>query len=151
MMGMKISSLLKKRITVLEETVYLLNSLISEIEFSGIDIVKILSSLSAGASVKSLQYLNKFTDFEMYGDFHKEWYSSVASFPYYKSEEKDKMLQLGSYLGTTDTKSQIATIRLYFTYFENYRDSAVKEYEKYGRVSSLFGLFTGASVFILLL
>ncbi|MBR6567399.1 MAG: stage III sporulation protein AB [Clostridia bacterium] len=151
MTGMKMSSLLKKRITVMEETVFLLNSLMSEIEFTGADIAKILSSVSSKTSVKNLYYLKKFSDYELYGDFHKVWRSAVEAFPYYKSEEKEKMLQLGSFLGTTDKESQLATIKLYFNYFANYREVAVNDYEKYGRISSLFGLFAGASVFILLL
>ena len=151
MTGMKISSLLKKRITVLDETLFLLNSVMSEIEFSKTDIVKILSALSAEASLRSLLYLKRFCELDSYGNFHKEWHSAVISFPYYKSEEKDKLLQLGSFLGTTDISSQLSTLRLHFNYFVKYRDNAVSEYEKYGKVSSLFGLFAGASVFILLL
>lgn len=148
---MKASSLLRKRVTVLEETVYLLNALMSEIRFSKISIIAILSSLSEETSVKNLDFLKRFSDFDLYGDFHKEWHKAITVFPYYKNEEKAKMLQLGSFLGTTDTDSQIKTINLYFTYFEGYRENAKSEYDKYGKVSSLFGLFVGASVFILLL
>ena len=61
------------------------------------------------------------------------------------------MLQLGSFLGTTDAKTQISTINLYKTFFEKYKNNAAADFEKYGKSSSLFGLFLGASVFILLL
>ncbi len=143
--------MLRKRITVLEETVFFLNSLMSVIVFSKMNISEILSALSEESSLKNLHFLNRFPDLDIYGDFHKEWYTGITSFPYYKSEEKEKMLQLGTFLGTTDINSQIKTIKLYFTYFGNYRENAVNEYDKYGKVSSLFGLFIGASVFILLL
>ena len=66
-------------------------------------------------------------------------------------DEKIKMLQLGSFLGTTDADNQISTIKLYSGFFEKYRQCAVAEYEKYGRIASLFGMFAGASVFILLI
>ncbi len=148
---MKISSLLRKRITVLEETVFFLNSLMSEIEFSKMNIPEILSALSEESSLKNLKFLNRFPGLEIYGDFRKEWCTGINSFPYYKSEEKVKMLQLGTFLGTTDTNSQIKTIKLYFAYFGSYKENAVNEYEKYGKITSLFGLFIGASVFILLL
>ncbi len=143
--------MLKKRVTVLEETVLLLNCLMSEIEFSQMNITEILSDLSDGVSMKNLHFMKGFSELGIYGDFHSEWCSGIKAFPYYRGEEKDKMLQLGSFLGTTDKDSQIKTIRLYFTYFGNYRENAVNEYEKYGKISSLFGLFFGASVFILLL
>ncbi len=143
--------MLKNRITVMEETLFFLNSLMSEIEFSKMNIPEILSSLSEREAVRNLTFLGRFSDFGLYGDFRKEWCEGISSFSCYKSEEKEKMLQLGAFLGTTDTESQIKTLKLYFNYFENYRENAVSEFNKYGKVSSLFGMFLGASVFVLLL
>ncbi len=136
---------------MIEQTIVFLNSLTAEIEFSKVSIIKILAAFSAEPSFKNLLFLNSFSGFTDYDDFHSLWTESISSFAYYKSEEKEKMLQLGAYLGTTDVKNQINTIKLYKTFFENYRNNALSEYDKYGKVSTLFGLFTGASVFILLL
>ncbi len=148
---MKVSSLLKMRVTVLEETIIFLDSIIAEIEFSKINIISILCKFSNEASMKNLIFLNSFSDFSADDGFYNRWKEAINSFLYYKSEEKEKMLQLGSFLGTTDAKSQINTICLYKTFFENYKNNASADYEKYGKVSSLFGLFVGASVFILFL
>ncbi len=135
----------------MEETVFFLNSLMSEIEFSKMNIPEILSSMSERESVRNLTFLERFYDFGLYGDFRNEWYEGISSFSCYKSEEKEKMLHLGTFLGTTDTESQVKTLKLYFNYFENYRENAVSEFDKYGKISSLFGMFLGASVFVLLI
>ncbi len=148
---MKISLLLKKRVTLIEETIIFLNTLITEIEFSKRNVFEIFSVLSSEASMKNLPFLKSFGKSEEHSDFHSLWIKSINSTQSYKSEEKEKLLQLGNFLGTTDAKSQINTIRLYTVFFENYREKAVYEYEKYGKVSPLFGLFAGACIFILLI
>ena len=145
------SLLLKKRVDVLDETVLFLNSLMGEIEFSRMNITDIIFSFSSGEAMKNLSYLNEIHHSDDQYDFHGQWKSSLSSFAYYKSSEKNKMLQLGDFLGTTDMCDQINIIRLYLSFFEKFRSNAVSEYEKYGKISSLLGLFTGASVFILLL
>ncbi len=149
--GMKISLLLKRRVTVLEETVVFLNSLIAEIQFSKSGIPRILNTFSSADSMQSLVFLKSFSEMGEYSDFRRIWKESISLFSYYKSEEKEKMLQLGSYLGTTDTDSQISTIKLYLSYFVGYRDRALEDYGRNGKMSSLLGLFIGASVFILLI
>lgn len=145
------SLLLKERVTVLEETVIFLNSLIAEIQFSKSGIPRILNMFSSADSMKSLMFLNCFSETGEHSDFRRIWKESISSFSYYKSEEKEKMLQLGSFLGTTDTDSQISTIKLYLSYFVGYRDKAIEDYAKNGKMSSLLGMFIGASVFILLI
>ncbi len=135
----------------MDETIIFLNTLCAEIEFSKMSILKILSYFTKEASMKSLCFLNDFSDGDVPENFHSVWKHSINTFPYYKSEEKEKMLQLGSFLGTTDVENQLKTIRLYLFFFESYRDNAVNEYEKYGKISALFGLFIGASVFLLLI
>ncbi len=135
----------------MQETVVFLDSLCTGIGFSKGGIVKLLSELSSESSFKSLKFLKTFTDYPDYEDFRKMWKEAVSSFAYYKRDEKMKMLQLGSFLGTTDADNQISTIRLYSVFFENYLKTAAEEYEKYGKVSSLFGMFAGATVFIILL
>lgn len=149
MTGMRISLLLKKRVVVLEETLTFLSSLISEIRFSKNNINKILSDLSSDEALNSLYFLKSFSFFTDNTDFRDIWIVSVKAFQYYKMEEKVKMLQLGAFLGSTDVESQIKTINRYIVFFENFLSKAETEYEKYGKTASLFGLFTGASVFIL--
>lgn len=150
-MGMKVTSLLKMRVNVLEESVIFLDALINEIEFSKTDIISVLSKFSNESSMKNLTFLSYIADFGYESIFYSRWKYALDSFTYYKSEEKEKMLQLGSFLGTTDAKTQISTINLYKTFFEKYKNNAAADFEKYGKSSSLFGLFLGASVFILLL
>ncbi len=141
--------MLKRRISILEETVVFLNALCSEIKFSKNNIIKILSDLSAHKSLNNLLYLDCFSSAIDYADFRNLWIGAVKSFPYYKRDEKLKMLQLGTYLGVTDTDNQINTINLFIVFFENYLNNAKTEYEKYGKIAPMFGLFAGASAFIL--
>jgi len=150
-MGMKASLSLKRHVTVLDETVVFLRSLVSEIEFTKSGINIILARFSAESTMKSLVFLKNFTDAECYSDFHGLWRKSIGGFPYYKSREKEKMLQLGSFLGTTDVTGQTEMINLYISYFSEYRSKAKEEYESRGKMYSLLGLFTGAAVYILLI
>lgn len=150
-MGMKLSSSLKRHLTVLEETVVLFNSLVTEIEFSKAEITKILGRFSDEPSMKTLSFLRGFKETGDYDDFHALWSEAVSAFPYYKREEKEKMLQLGTFLGTTDVNNQMSMIRLYLNCFGEYRERARSEYEKQGRIYSLLGLFIGASAYILIL
>jgi hypothetical protein len=62
----------------------------------------------------------------------------------------DKIIQLGNFLGTSDCESQVNTINLYSAFFEKYHSEAVKDSEKYVKLSCVSGIFIGASVFILL-
>lgn len=149
--GMKISLLLKKHLTVLEETIGFLNSLIAEIQFSKKGIPEILLILSSAPSMQNLTFLKSFSDSREFTDLREAWLNSISSFSGYKSDEKEKMLQLGTFLGTTDTDNQISTIKLYLAYFSEYRDRARSYYEKNGKLSSLLGMFIGASVFVLFL
>ncbi len=136
---------------MLDETILLLNSVMAEIQFSKADIVKIISEISFESAVKNLSFLENLSDIPVYEDFRSAWQKSINLFPYYKREEKERLLQLGSFLGTTDVDSQIDTLKLYLSFFEVYRFNSQNEYEKYGKASSLFGFFIGASIFILLL
>lgn len=149
--GMKVSLLLKRRILVMDETLIFLRSLGAEIHFARSDIRKILYDLSSGESLKSLSFLEGFADYSENTDFPLVWHDCISSFSLYKSDEKSKMLQLGSFLGTTDADSQIKTIKLHESFFENYREKAITDNDKYGKAASLIGLFLGASVFILLI
>lgn len=148
---MKTSLSLKKHVTVLDETVILLNSLISEIQFSKSGINRILSQFSLEPSMKNLGFLSYYYEADIYADFHDLWRKSISSCSYYRSGEKKKMLQLGAYLGTTDVNSQMNMINLYLKYFSEYRNKARDEYERCGKIYSLLGLFTGAAVYILLI
>lgn len=129
----------------------LLRSLEAEINFARSDIRKILNNFSNESSMRNLRFLNIFSDCNENTDFHLLWYDAVSSFPFYKRDEKFKLLQLGSFLGTTDAVSQIKAINLYESFFDNYLKNAMADNDKYGKAASLFGMFFGASVFIIII
>ena len=148
--GMNIATLLKKRVAIIDETIIFMDSLIAEIGFEKITLPQILHRLSEDALIGNLYYLKAFNDGSEYIDFNHRWCENIKSFPYYKNYEKDKLIQLGNFLGTTDADSQINTIKIYLSFFENYRKNAMNEFDRFGKTSPLFGLFAGAAAFILL-
>ncbi len=149
--GMRISLLLKKRLNLLEETLTFLNTMIVSIEYTRSDILKIISSVIKEDSLKNLVFLRKCYDGIRNGyDFPDSWSKAVESTHLYKSDERAKLLQLGTCLGTSDSKNQVNIISSFRYYFEGYLSRANDDYTKYGKVSSLFGMFLGAVVFILL-
>ncbi len=144
------SLLLKKRQILLEETITFLNVLIVSIEYSRMNIIRIICSLSEEGTVRNLDFIrNCACELERGSDFPKAWNESVKDALLYKSSEKDKLLQLGAFLGTSDSVNQINIIKSYIVYFSGFLDNAADDYNRYGKVLSLFGMFLGSAVFIL--
>lgn len=151
LIGMRMSLLLKRRQLLLEETLTFLNSLSVEIEYSQKSIIKIIDRISCEESVKNLEFLKDcIRQMNVGADFPSAWCKAVESSRLYKREEKAKLLQLGSQLGTSDTDNQLRIIKVYSDYFQKYCLSASEDYKKYGKASSLFGMFIGAAIFVLL-
>lgn len=151
MMGMKASSQLKSRVSAIEETILLLSNISVEIKFTRKDLAEILKSFSNDSAYKNLSYLQSFSKYTTYDDFRSCWRVEIEAFTLYKSEEKEKMLQLVSCLGTTDVENQIRTIKLFSSYFDNYLINAVNDFNKFGKTAPMTGLFAGACIFILFL
>lgn len=144
--------MLKKRLVLLEDTLTFLNTLIVSIEFTRADMLRIISDMINEGTVKNLSFLRACADEIIEGyDFSYSWCNAVESFRLYKSDEKAKLLQLGAVLGTSDSKNQIKIIKTYIYFFEGFLLRANNDFAKYGKVSLMFGMFSGAAVFVLLL
>lgn len=151
LIGIRMSLLLKRRKLLIEETLVFLNCLAVEISYSREDIVSIVNKLSSEKPMMNLLFLKICSDNTKNGlDFPEAWREAVNGVSVYKREEKEKLLQLGSFLGTSDSENQINTIKVYSSFFEEYRNYAEEDYDKYGKVSTLFGVFLGAAIFILM-
>lgn len=149
--GMRMSLLLKKRQMLLEDTLTFLNTLIVSIEYSRTSIVKIICDISGEDTVKNLNFIRICANELNEGlDFPIAWNNAVGTALLYKSDERTKLLQLGNFLGTSDSENQINIIESYISYFKRFLNTATDDYNKYGKISSLFGMFVGAAVFILL-
>lgn len=132
-------------------TVLFLQRLSDEIRYSRSNISEIIYRICSEASFGELDYLSKCNEYITGGyDFPFAWRKSVETTPLYKSKEKEKIIQLGNFLGTSDCESQVNTINLYSAFFEKYHSEAVKDSEKYVKLACVSGIFIGASVFILL-
>ena len=80
------------------ETLLMLNMFMSQIEYSRKDVINIITDLADDTGVDNLTFISdccKYCSDEY--SFSDAWKRAVSEFPYYKSEEKNKMLQYSFY------------------------------------------------------
>ncbi len=147
------SSRLKKRCLFLSETVLFFSQVSLEIEFVNLPVFEILKKIESVKCCKSLDFIGFCLEKMKTGkDLFCSWSESVeqSSLPM-KKEERDKLKNLGSMLGTSDAYGQRAILSLYKSYFSAYYDKALLEYEKYAKMCVTLSAVAGVGIFILII
>lgn len=139
MLGMNYTEYLRKRKSLLRETILLIEQIKIEIEYLKLPLGDIIKKLSENPSTMALDYLSLCDTYVKKGlDFPDAWSLSLKSSSLnYKTEEKDKLLQLGKSIGCCDIKGQMSIFEIYLSYFNEFYLAASSKYKKYS------GLFTG--------
>ena len=153
LLGMRASSRLKKRTEILEAVEIFISAVSHEIEFIGLPVYEILRKISFFDSCKCLDFIGIcLVEMEKGEDFRASWCKGVdlSDLPF-KREEKEKLKSLGSLIGTSDAEGQRNMLLLYGSYFSSFRNTAQKEYEKYGKTSITLSVVTGMGIFILMM
>lgn len=151
--GVTISLRLKKRALFLSETVMFISQVSMEIEFVSLPIFDILKKIADGRCCGCLDFIPLCIEgWERGEDFFCCWKSSVRNscLPM-KDEERKRLENLGSLLGTSDVNGQKNMLSLYKGYFSSYYEKAKNEYETYGKMCVTLSIVVGTGIFILLI
>ena len=145
------SSMLKKRVVLLEETVSFIVNLRLELQFRADNILCLLSSLSQLSSCRSLSFISECKERLSSGEsFSSVWHISLenTTLPY-RDDEREKLLSMADFLGTSDKETQSELLSLYEEYFNAFSKRAQKENEKYSKLCVMLGFITGFGIFIM--
>ena len=148
---MAVSLKMRKRAEVLESTYFMLNEIKLTFSYSCLPIYEMIGVLSGKDryAVTFIPDCKKNIDSGM--DFPSAWEAAVKREDILSCEEKQKLLQLGSFLGTSDLESQISVIRLYLISFDEYRKEARLKSNKYADTCIYVGVFCAIGLFVMLI
>ncbi len=124
-----------------------------EISFTGADVNNLIKNVSEEKTIRKLDFLNLFLkETSIDRSFSDSWKKCVSNscLPL-RNHERNKLAEIGNFLGTTDLESQLSMLTMYEEYFKNYSKEAQNEMKKSGQVSFLLGVVLGFAVFILVL
>ena len=150
-MSLNVSLRLKKRVSLLEETVSFIVNLRLELQFRADNLYSLLSSLSALASCRSLGFITESKEKLKTDDsFSSVWRETVkgSALPY-RADEKEKLISMADFLGTSDKETQSELLNLYEKYFMTFLKKAEIENEKYSKLCVMLGFVSGMGVFIM--
>ena len=152
-MGAISSIKLKNHISILEKTLLMLEDMKIQLNYLNVPIYDLLTNLNDKEYLKELFYLKECCrNLEQGIDFPSAWKNSIEStFHLYKTEEKERLLQLGLNLGTSSTENQLNILNLQIVYFAEFLDNAKIKSKKYGSTITALGVLFGCMVFILVI
>ncbi len=148
--GMKASLFLKKRVVLLENTFLFIKALKLEIEYKNETIFKILKLSPYRKRLSFIEYCCN----ELVKDvsFSSAWKNGILkSRENFSADEKEKLINLGYLLGSSDLKTQSEILNLYCEYFKNFKEKAEDLNRKYGNTVFLLGILFGLAIFIMII
>ena len=151
--GVICSIKLKKRVTLLEKTIVMLEELKIQIQFLNMPVYEMLETTGKKEYLSNLDYLSVCCEEMKKGkDFPEAWKLSIVNtLQLYKREEKERLLQLGTNLGTSNTESQINIIDSQMVSFDEFLTKAKNSSMKYSNMATLLGVLSGCMIFIVLI
>lgn len=151
-LGISSSLRLKRRASLLEATVILLEGIKMEMEYTQCPLDEIICKYAGVKPYSSINFIKEcYHLLENGEDFPTAWSNSVKLSSLYMSQEKEKLLQLGMLLGTSDSTGQVNMLEMYIEYFKQFLQKARKKSDSYSGVSVYIGVFCGFGMFILLI
>ncbi|MGN0485616.1 MAG: stage III sporulation protein AB [Acutalibacteraceae bacterium] len=153
LMGVSYSHKLKKRSVMLENTGLMIDQMKIRLEYLSLPINELVSDLASTQLGRELPFLLRCQESMTGGDdFPEAWQSALEkeALPY-SAEEKEKLLQLGSNLGTSDLKGQLSLMEIYSDFFSEYTQIAKSKEKKYGNTAVVLGTLIGSMFFIILI
>ncbi len=112
---------------------------------------EIIENLSGEESMNKLDFLSYCVELsDMGADFPDAWKKSIGQFKGLDASHKDKLISLGSLLGSTDVQGQLSTIRVYIDFFEQYYKLTAEQRAKYGTAVPVITISLGTVLLICL-
>lgn len=153
LMGANVSLRLKKRCIILEQVVVFITNAGIDIEYVNLPIYEILYSIQKSEVCNNLDFLDFcINEWETGESFYLLWLNGInkSDLPF-KKDEKEKLKSLGQFIGTSDVQGQKNILALYKVYFDDFKDKARAEYEKYAKMSVMVSVVSGIGFFIILM
>lgn len=121
------------------------------IEYLNMPVGEMLLKISEKGYLESLTFIKSCSNEIISGaDFPVAWKNSLSLHCLlYKTQETDKLLQLGENLGTSDKENQMNILNMQTSYFNEYLQTATDKKKKYSSMSSAIGVLVGCMIFIM--
>ena len=124
-----------------------------QLEYLNMPLCDMILQMKSREYFFSLGFLNECCNLiEIGTDFPKAWESAVInSSHYYKREETEKLLHLGTNLGRSNLSNQIDILNIHIGYFETFLKNAKIAQQKYGNMSLMASALLGCMFFIMVI
>lgn len=134
---------LKSRVTLVNETLTMLNRFSVEIRCRSLTQDELLSGESGGFARLVQQKKAE------YADIRSAWAAACEELP--KSRERTLLSEFGSSFGKTDKSGQLRLLELYISQLEALKEEAESSYRKKGEALSKIGILCGAAAAVLII
>lgn len=136
---------------MLEKTLLFIGSMKLDFEYLSLPLDRLIEKYAQSKSFSDLYFISFCCDEIKNGaDFPKAWKKAVELSPLFSFEEKAKLAELGTLLGTSDCCSQVGMLRGFERSFDEFYQNALKTSEKYGSSAVTAGIFLGFGFFVML-
>ena len=124
-----------------------------QLEYLNMPVYEMLYRMKSNEYFSKLKFLGECCTLVEAGyDFPKAWKRALENNPlYYMKEEKEKLLHLGTILGTSDQSNQIDIISIHSQHFEAFLKNAKITQQKYGNMSLIISALIGCMIFIIVI
>lgn len=136
---------------MLEKIYLLLHEMKLLLEYSCLPMYELICGLSAKRCYADTFIMTCKKMLDEGKEFPDAWYTSVGKDAILSAQEKEKLFQLGGFLGTSDLKSQISVIDMYIICFDEYKKEAAAKSRKYAGTLIYTGLFCALGLFVMLI
>ena len=151
MTGTRISLYYKKRETVTEQTLLLIKNIELDLSYQCLPLMRIIEKYASMPTYSALDFLPLcIRKAESGKDIPVCWKESVEQSRIYTEFEKEKLIGLGSFLGTVDTQGQLNILALYENYFASFYSKAKENTERYSKTALITSIIMGFGVFVLI-
>ncbi len=124
-----------------------------QFEYLNLPVYELICEFNSKEYLHELSYLRNCHSLIQNGyDFPVAWEQSIENSPlYYKRNEKDKLLHLGSNLGRSDTENQINLLNVHLKDFQDFLEKAKNQKQNQGNLSVTLGTLAGCMIFIMII
>ena len=141
---------LRKRAEILDKTYSLLNKIKILMEYCCLPVNELIDTVFEKGCYQRTFISQCKKQLSEGDDFPVAWSDAVKCSDIYKKEEKQKLIQLGSFLGTSDLESQLTVIQIYIADFDVFRKEAQEKSKKYADTSIFVGAFCALGLFVMM-
>lgn len=153
LLGITLSSRLKKRSEVFQSILIMIDSFSSKINYMMKPVDELIFDFQKEGRCDNLTFISLCAEFLDGGnDFPIAWIKAIDSSELpLKKDEISKLCSLGLSIGKSDVEGQNAVLKMYYAFFQSFSRKAEEEREKYSSMTFITCFLCGCALFILLI